>query len=92
MSGLVLNMTGFVLNMTGFVPDMTGFVLIMTGFVLYVTVFVLYMYVYLYKRPCKIWASYGGCAPKSKYINTSKPDSKKLSWSQLPNGVSHLVW
>ena len=38
--------------------------------------------------PCKIWASYGGCcvekilAPKSKYIDTSKPGSKKLSWFQ----------
>ena len=96
MTGFVLNMTGFVLDMTGFILNMTGFVLIMTGFVLYVTGFVLYMYVYLYKRPCKIWASYGGCVekiltPNSKYIDTSKPGSKKISWSQLSNGVSHLV-
>jgi hypothetical protein len=89
MTGFVPSMTGFVLNMDGFVLiatelalNMTGFALIMTGFVLYVTVFVLYMYVYLYNRPCKIWASYGGrcvekiLTPKSKYIDTSKPGSK----------------
>ena len=35
----------------------------------------------LYKRPCKIWAPYGGhcveksLAPKSKYVDTPKPGS-----------------
>ena len=39
------------------------------------------------KRPCKKWASYGGrciekiLAPKSKYIDTSKPGSTKMSRS-----------
>ena len=34
-----------------------------------------------YKRPCKIWAPYGGhcveksLAPKSKYVDTPKPGS-----------------
>ena len=40
-----------------------------------------------YMRPCKKWVSYGGrcvekiLAPKSKYIDMSKPGSKKLSLS-----------
>ena len=42
----------------------------------YITVFY-----FLYRRPCKIWAPYGGycveksLAPKSKYADTPKPDS-----------------
>ena len=45
------------------------------------------------KRPCKKWASYGGrcvekiLAPKSKYIDTSKPGSKELLGPGFP-----MVW